>query len=168
MNRVFASVTYLSLVIITSGCGGSKNGPIQIGIEKPPDQAKVARVRSLYEDYLNALNSSTAKINQVVDKDSAMTAAEELKKSAKLFGELAKELKSMGKFTKGEDAQLSSNMGQSVNPKTASENFGKAAKGLTPKYKDLPPEAVKALGEAFQDFSKANMEFSEASRALAP
>jgi hypothetical protein len=160
------------LLIIASGCG-KKDDPLQIsvGVAKPPDQAKVARVAALFDESASVFNSCAAKISQVADKDSAISASEELTKSAKRLREMAQELRSLGKLTKAEDDQLQTRRVPKEDPKsieTAAANFGKATKELTPKYKDLPPDAVKALGEAFEDFSKASMEFSKASRAMAP
>jgi len=157
MCRTFTSGICLFLLIITSSCGGSK--------KNEADRAKVARVQSLFDEYLSALNSSIAKLGQVVDKDSAMSAAEELTKSAMRIREIAKELRSVDKLTKGEDAQLSEATVESA--ETADVNFSKSTDGLFDEG-TLPPEAMEALRDALLDFSKAIREFSQATKALAP
>jgi len=129
------------------------------------DEAKVARVQSLLEEYANGLDSCGVKIGKVVDKPSAISASEELKKSAKRFREIAKDLKSEGKLTKAEEARLA------IEPlATASENFSKASKGFTARMQQgtLRLEATEDLPEALLDFSKTNMEVSNALRAMSP
>ncbi len=164
MSRVSTPGICLLLLTITAGCGTSKKDGPQSATSSDP--AKVARVQALFDDCVSAFDRATVKLSQVVDKASAMSAAEELTKSANRFRETAKELRSMGKFTKGEEAQLSS-----LKPlETANANFSKANKRLLAKMQEgtLPPEAFQALQDAYLDFGEATMEFSEASRAMAP
>ncbi len=164
MFRASTSGICLILLIITSGCGTSKkDSPIQMSLEKAPDQAKVASVQSLLDEYVSALNSSVTKLDKVVDKASAMSAAEELTKSAKRFREIASELKSVDKLNKAEHAQLSMKGIQ-----TTMANFSKVNKRVLAKIQEgaVPPDANKALQEAYEDFGKASMEISEVFKSM--
>lgn len=135
MYKVSTLGMCLLVLPIATGCGISKKEASQSGTK----QGNVARVQSTLDNYASALNSSSDKIGQIVDKASAKNATEELTKSAKRIRELAEDLKSAGKLTQGEEVQLST---KGFN--TANENFSKANDNVVEKTlkETLEPESL--------------------------
>jgi len=164
MGRASTSIICMLTLTITLGCGGSKKdgpGMFQISVGKN-DPTRVAQAQSFVDDYTNTMNRSVEKLNNVVDQATAMSAAEELTKTAKRLREIAKEVDSMDKLTKTEHAQLASKGLQ-----TAMANFSKANERVLGKIKDgsVHGEANKALQEAYLEFSKSSAELSESLKA---
>jgi hypothetical protein len=157
MFKVLRPGICLLLLPISVGCGNSKKDGPQSG------EAKVTRAQSLIDDFVSAINSSADKLDKVVDKASAKSASEELAKSSKRLREIARDLKSLGKLTEAEQAQLSVKGSQ-----TAMNNLTKANKEVLARIQEgtVPPEANEALNEAYLDFSKASMEINEALKAM--
>ena len=154
-------VGLLSLMLVAGFCEASTGGPKAVGI----DGAKVARIQRVMDDAVDLVNRVSDRLGQVADKDTALSAAKDVKKSAARVRELAKGLKAERKLTREENAEL---VTKRMRP--AQAKFSRALKAADTVLKGVkvPPESERALRAAVREFGLANVELSQAFAAIGP
>jgi hypothetical protein len=159
------------LVAFVAGCGtssqsGGTTAPKRaVPTASASENAKIANVQSLLNDYADTITASTEAMKKITDKDSAASAAKQLTKSAQRVSEIANRLKSVGKITEEENAHISAKAFT-----TADAAFDKAYEELSKKLKggDLPPDAVQTVRASLVEYGKATKEISETMAAVFP
>ena len=170
------------LLVGLTGCGGSnQNQPLPKGAgpkdrkvalelrstsakqtsnkEVVAKDSKVVRVNSLISTHAKAMEDVAAAVGQVSDDSSALKAAEVLKTCAGRMRELIKEINSLGKLTKEENAQVSAKPLDSAN---AAFSKGNKVLGDVLKSGKLSADADKAVREALVLFATAASEIGSA------
>jgi hypothetical protein len=105
------------------------------------------------------------KVEAIKDEATALSAADQLKFSAGRLREVTREFKAAGKLTKEQERHLKEvDFADTANRLSESEDKLKARLAKS----TIPPDASKALSEAFQDFKAAAKECAEAILASAP
>jgi hypothetical protein len=167
-NRNLATALFL---LLGAGCGGSdekasKGDPDKSNQKTAPSKsARLTRDQALVDEYVRLVKNTTEKLNQISDKETALSAAKQLGEHARRVRQIAEEIKAAGQLTVEENDQISAQPVLEIREPHA-EACRKVSKFLA--SNSLPPEVLKAVADALQEWGEAITALSEAMRGIGP